>query len=446
MTLDELLRIANAAGGADSGMGTGAPSLPAGGPAPRPALKMPQAVSQPPSAPVPAYVSDASMGRPDFFERFAGAGNANPLLNPVSQVADLVGTLLRGGHSGYADLNRRQSIDSLQADLDAKARTANAAAAAQAKADADARRKANVTARIAALDDRIQPAMARRVALQKAAEVPGLDPAALAGYKREAANLDAQLKGWNRAKASILGIDALDDTATALPDRPFAEKPEKAPKEDQGSYVTVKTPDGPKLMRQSEAAAAGYVPTNIRETRTASPGEREQLVGDIGLLTQINRVREAYQPNYVGTVKGRLKGVQQATMGIPKAEASFRSNLAAIRNQILKLRSGGAVTDGEAQRMLEELPTVNDESAVFESKLDSFENTFRTLAETRRFNLSGLGVGLDGITPLPERYVKPDRPDPAAVPGSDFDPLSIPGARRIVPVKGHTRKVGGKNG
>jgi hypothetical protein len=36
------------------------------------------------------------------------------------------------------------------------------------------------------------------------------------------------------------------------------------------------------------------------------------------------------------------------------------------------------------------------------------------------------------------------RPDPAAVPGSDFDPLTIPGARRVVPVKGHTRKVGGK--
>ena len=88
--------------------------------------------------------------------------------------------------------------------------------------------------------------------------------------------------------------------------------------------------------------------------------------------------------------------------------------------------------------MLEELPTVNDESRVFESKMDTFENTFRTLAETRRFNLSGLGVGLDGITPLPPRYVKPERPD--------LDPLSIPGASRIVPVKGHTRKVGGKNG
>lgn len=445
MTLDELLRIATAAGGTDSGMGTGAPSLPAGSAAARPTIPMPQAVPQPSMAPVPASAADASMGSPDIMERFAHAGQANPLLSPVSQMADLVGTILRGGHSGYSDMYRRASIDKLQSQLDEQARAARVKAAADAKAEADARKKAVTTARIGQLDERIKYATDRRLALQRAAE-SATDTNQLAQYKREAAALDAQQRQWEQAKARILGLDALDSTIeTTLPDQPPVKPKADTPtKEDQGSFVTVKTPDGPKLMRQAEAAALGYVPTNIRETRTASPSEREQLTGDIGLLTQINRARESYSKAYVGPLRGRMEGAKQKLVGLPKEEASFRSNLAAIRNQILKLRSGGAVTEGESSRLLEELPTVNDAPSTFASKMDSFEQTFRTLAENRRYVLSGLGIGLDGIPSLPAPYVAPERPNPGAVPGSDFDPLTIPGARRVVPVKGHTRKVGGK--
>lgn len=444
MTLDELLRIANAAGGTGSGMGTGAPSLPAGGPAPAPTLQASGPVPQPAMA-TPPSVSEASMGAPDVFERLARAGQANPLVSPVSQVADLVGTILRGGHSGYGDMYRRGSIDKLQSELDAKAREDRAAEAKAARLEAEARKKAVTAARIAALDERIKYATERRLALQKAAEA-STDASQLTQYKREAAALDAQQKGWERAKAKILGLDALDSTIdTTLPDSPPVKpKPEASPKEDLGSYVTVQTPQGKKLMRQAEAAAAGYVPTGVRDTRTASPSEREQLSADISLLAQIGRARESYKRGFVGPLKGRASGLQQKTIGIGRNEASFRSNLAAIRNQILKMRSGGAVTEGEAGRLLEELPTVNDTPNVFDSKMDSFEQTFRTLAETRRETMSGLGIDLENIPELPARYVAPERPSPDKPPGSDFDPLSIPGARRVVPVKAHTRKTGGK--
>ena len=180
-------------------------------------------------------------------------------------------------------------------------------------------------------------------------------------------------------------------------------KEPKPPKEaDQGPWVTVQTPAGPKLMRAAQAAARGFVPTSPRETRTPNASEREQLTADFGLLDQIGRVRQSFRPDFVGPLAGRQSGVKQR-VGLPlrAGETGFRSALAAIRNQVLKLRSGGAVTDGEAARLLEELPTAENTPADFEAKINEFERTYRTIATARRENMSGTGLDLSRIPPLP---------------------------------------------
>lgn len=143
-------------------------------------------------------------------------------------------------------------------------------------------------------------------------------------------------------------------------------------------------------------------PVTTRQTRQPTGGERLQLSGDIGILESVNNIRTTFSPKFVGPLKGRVGGVQQKTgLGLDKGEGQFRSTVAGLRNTVLKLRSGGAVTDGEAARLLEEIPVVTDPSEVFKDKLNQFEHVYRTVASAHRDIISGTGVDLSKIPALP---------------------------------------------
>lgn len=167
--------------------------------------------------------------------------------------------------------------------------------------------------------------------------------------------------------------------------------------------TAVELPDGTTQYVPTSQAAGKKPASDKGKVVKPSPTEREALVGDIGILDQIGRARELFKPEFVGPYSGRYGGVTQATgLGKRKGEAAFRASVAGIRNQILKLRSGGAVSDGEAARLLQELPTEDIPSEGWEAKMDEFERTFRGLAETRRATLEGTGVDLSGAPRLPE--------------------------------------------
>lgn len=167
--------------------------------------------------------------------------------------------------------------------------------------------------------------------------------------------------------------------------------------------IAIQTPNGPKLVRRADAVGKEPARTTDRPTlKPPSAGERDALIGDSSYLADIKAVRESFNPQFVGPVAGRAGGTRVAVGMSRKGETEFRSRVAGLRNQILKMRSGGAVTEGEAARLLEELPTENLPSAEFLSRLDTFERRFRVIAESRRDVLSSTGVDLSRLKPLPE--------------------------------------------
>lgn len=173
-------------------------------------------------------------------------------------------------------------------------------------------------------------------------------------------------------------------------------------REGSGRMIAIETPEGPRYVREGEAVGKTPAKGSREGNRPPASAEREHLTGDIDLLRQINDVRAAYKPEFVGPYAGGVRGAVTSRIGgQSQAEAKFRGRVSAIRNQILKLRSGGAVTDGEAQRLLEELMVVNDPSGSFESKMDNFEDLVRNMATTRREVFQGTGIDLSRIPSLP---------------------------------------------
>jgi len=168
--------------------------------------------------------------------------------------------------------------------------------------------------------------------------------------------------------------------------------------------VQIEGPNGPMYVRQPTAVGqsppAKAEPSEKLKPPTAA--ERGDLIYDVGLLKQLGDVRSGFRPEYVGPGIGLARGLaRKGGMIRGRQEGAFRASLAGIRNQILKMRSGGAVTPGEAQRLLDELPTENDEATNFMSKLDQFEESARYIANTRRETMSSTGVDLSRLPALP---------------------------------------------
>lgn len=168
--------------------------------------------------------------------------------------------------------------------------------------------------------------------------------------------------------------------------------------------VVVQGPKGPIYARPSQAIGQppAEKPQGAEKLKLPTAAERGDLTYDIGLLNQLGSVRSGFNRSYVGPGHGVVGKLSQATGRMSKDESRFRSGLAGIRNQILKMRSGGAVTPQEGQRLLDEMPTLDDPPDAFQSKLDQFEDTARYLASARRETMSQTGVDLSRLSPLPK--------------------------------------------
>jgi len=167
--------------------------------------------------------------------------------------------------------------------------------------------------------------------------------------------------------------------------------------------VIVEGPTGPEYVPRSEAVGRKATTPSATRGKIPTAGEREALVGDLAIIKQLGDTRTYFKPEFTGPVTGGLTGSLTQAIGIGRrpGEGRFRAALAGIRNQILKLRSGAAITTAEAQRLLEELPTPDNPPDTFNDKLDQFEETFREIAQNRRDVMAETGVDVEKLRPLP---------------------------------------------
>jgi len=141
--------------------------------------------------------------------------------------------------------------------------------------------------------------------------------------------------------------------------------------------------------------------------RPAAASEIDHMTMDSALLSQIGRVKQQYNPKFLGPYSGKESGLRVAGLLPGKGgkarpgEAKFRSSLSGIRNWLLKLRSGAAVTEPEYRRLKDELPNEDLPSESFVDRMDQFEQSYREIAERRRANLAALGVNMSRVQALP---------------------------------------------
>jgi type II secretory pathway pseudopilin PulG len=302
----------------------------------------------------------APMGPPGFLERLFNSGAGEPTFQPMGIASGFLQGLAGGLASrGQKVAQKRQQVEAL---IESQRQAQN--------------------------QQQLQDLQARRAAaLKELSDVRSEHRAAV----REANNPQlAAVMGPNGKPIYVRRNEALG----------------KQPAEQQSGepLMLIAGPGGVPTFVTRATALGQSPPQPELKPKPPSAAERDQLVGDIGTLKQVNDIREAFKPKFAGPASGRIGAITQAA-GVFKrpGESQLRSRLAGMRNQILKLRSGGAVSDGEAGRLLEELPTTLDPSDVFLTKLDQFESTYRTIANARRDVMSGTGVDVSRIPDLPAK-------------------------------------------
>lgn len=159
-----------------------------------------------------------------------------------------------------------------------------------------------------------------------------------------------------------------------------------------------------KALSQFKATSGGQAKGGARPIlKQPSPKERQDLTDDMSAIQQANRIKDLFKPNFVGPVNGAARGALANTIGIGlrPGEPEFRAAVAEYGNKIIHALSGAAVTPQEAKRIKGGIPSVNDPPGVFRAKLANTHQSMMRIARDRRAVISGTGIDLSGIPPIP---------------------------------------------
>lgn len=197
-------------------------------------------------------------------------------------------------------------------------------------------------------------------------------------------------KAWTQSQVDIYGAKKSIDAAHR-PDK--SERVEFVGEGGKVKYGFFKTDPSTNKTTFEETAVTPPVPA---ASQRISATDRQYLTEMEGLEKVIGDIRSNFNENYVGFFQGRIGGIESKTSGNTKQEASFRQAVSSLKNQLLKSRSGAAVTENEFERILTELPTENDPTENFLQKLRQTEENIKLLKQTRSRLQGGANTGRGG--------------------------------------------------
>lgn len=126
-----------------------------------------------------------------------------------------------------------------------------------------------------------------------------------------------------------------------------------------------------KVVPRSEAAGQTFAAAPPKPNATQQGQIAELQSG----LDAIQNIRTMYKPEFVGPVAGRANRMRASVPGmeLPDGVADFYAAVAGLRNEIIKMMSGAAVSGSEEARMKAQLPSELDKPEVFQAKLRQTE-------------------------------------------------------------------------
>jgi hypothetical protein len=151
------------------------------------------------------------------------------------------------------------------------------------------------------------------------------------------------------------------------------------------------------------AASQQTVTDPVFTPRVAPPVPAAQTaeLGDFeNILQELQSVKSTKKPEYIGMVDSRLQAGRQATgIGATPEAATFKASLGAIRNKLLNLLSGAAISPAEYERLLQQLPNEQVSEVDFDAKLNAFEQNIRGVIGNRQKSFTAAGYRPSAQTP-----------------------------------------------
>jgi hypothetical protein len=140
------------------------------------------------------------------------------------------------------------------------------------------------------------------------------------------------------------------------------------------------------------------------KTQPLPAGQTESLAEGRNFLGMMDEVERTFDPKLVGPIAGRVGNLKSMTgIGANEAEAQMRAVLGSLENQLLRARSGQAVTPQEYDRIRRELPQVVDPPIVFQTKLKVARALMEEAIRTKEaeFSTRGFRGGMTAPPPSP---------------------------------------------
>jgi hypothetical protein len=154
------------------------------------------------------------------------------------------------------------------------------------------------------------------------------------------------------------------------------------------------------------SGAQGAEAARIARTDKPLEGEAAKAVAELDTLQKMtDDVTDLFQPGYTGQWEGRWGAVKQWAGNASRREVVFRRIVQDMKDQLLRARSGAAITQQEYERLSQIVPNVTDADETFQAKLLGFR---RALDQTKQSRLEAATTGRGplreqqpGVTPLP---------------------------------------------
>lgn len=136
----------------------------------------------------------------------------------------------------------------------------------------------------------------------------------------------------------------------------------------------------------------GVGPMAPRVAPTLPAAESAKVSDMDSLLKDVEIVRQNQQPGFVGPIDSRVtKAKQLSGYGATPEAAIFGSTISGLRNKVLNLLSGAAISPAEATRLMQQLPNENMSEVDFNARLGNFERELKLQMGSRKQGFSNAG-------------------------------------------------------
>ena len=157
--------------------------------------------------------------------------------------------------------------------------------------------------------------------------------------------------------------------------------------------------------RVEVAAATGREAARLSQEKPLE-GEAAKAVSELtAMQTMTDDVTDMFSTDYTGQFAGRWGAVKQWTGNASQREVVFRRVVNDMKDQLLRARSGAAITQSEYERLSNLVPNLTDPPTTFQAKLLGFR---RGLDQSKAARLQTATTGRGSlreqsgdITPLP---------------------------------------------